>query len=162
MNIKDKMFWNACQIAKVHSRCRSRQIGSVLVKDDVIAALGWNGPPEGILPCNEGWYFDRTGKKIEGCPRYDMGFKSGQGLEHCIAVHSERSCLIHAAKKDVPAEGGILYMTCGIPCKDCMVEIIEAGIKEIVVTDKNGFYDEQSKYLLENSNLKVREWDLDE
>jgi deoxycytidylate deaminase len=46
-------------------------------------------------------------------------------------------------------------MDCGIPCTPCLVEIINAGIKEIVIT-KYAFYDISAKYLLEHSDLKFR------
>ena len=46
-------------------------------------------------------------------------------------------------------------MDCGIPCTPCLVEIINAGIKEIVVT-KLQFYDQSSQYLLQHGTLSVR------
>ena len=64
-----------------------------------------------------------------------MHFRSGEGLEHCIAVHAERSALIHAAVKGISTVGLYMYMTCGISCKDCMVEILEAGIGSLIVTE---------------------------
>lgn len=155
----DRLFWIACKEAEKESRCLSRQIGAVLVRNNIILTHGYNGPPEGIKKCNEGWYKE-SNPDCKICPRYDMGFKSGQGLEYCIAVHAERSALIHAAQKGISTEGSDLYMTCGMPCKDCLVEIIEAGIKNLIVTDINNIYDRQSRYLFECSNLHIREWDL--
>ena len=46
-------------------------------------------------------------------------------------------------------------MDCGIPCTPCLVEIINAGIEEIIVT-KISFYDRSAAYVLDNSNLKFR------
>jgi len=95
---------------------------------------------------------------LEGkCPRYvpEMGFKSGEGLEWCVAGHAERNALINAAKLGIKTDGCKLYMDCGIPCTPCLVEIINAGIEEIIVSSWH-VYDQSAEYLLKESNLKVR------
>lgn len=91
------------------------------------------------------------------CPRYvpEMGFKSGQGLEWCVAGHAERNSLINAARYGIATDGTILYMDCGMPCTPCLVEIINAGVKEIVVTSFNS-YDVSAPYTLKQSDLKMR------
>jgi deoxycytidylate deaminase len=52
-----------------------------------------------------------------------------------------------------------MYLTCSIPCSPCLVEIINAGIKEIVVT-KMEYYDIMSEYLLKHSKLLVRQYEF--
>jgi len=98
---------------------------------------------------------------LEGkCPRYvpEMGFKSGEGLEWCVAGHAERNALINAARAGIKTKNTIMYMDCGIPCTPCLVEIVNAGVKEIVVT-KWQFYDTSSEYLLKESGLPCRVYD---
>jgi dCMP deaminase len=148
MKYTDKEFYDACLYAASKSRCLSRQIGTALGQGGVLLITGWNGPPRGVPPCNEGWYKELSGKDVNGCPRQDMGHKSGEGIEWCIAVHAERSALINAARYGIKTQGCTLYMSCGVPCTPCLVEIIEAEIAEIVLTDDKLFYDVQSKYLL--------------
>lgn len=95
---------------------------------------------------------------LEGkCPRYvpEMGFKSGQGLEFCVAGHAERNALINAARMGICTKGTILYMDCGTPCTPCLAEIINAGVEEIVITREH-YYDQSAEYLLKNSGLKWR------
>ena len=41
-----------------------------------------------------------------------------------------------------------------------LIEIINAGVSEIVVTDIRDRYDNMSEYLIEHSNLKIREFDI--
>ncbi len=59
-----------------------------------------------------------------------------------------------------------MYMTCGISCKDCMVEIIEAGIGALIVIEDyretGNWYDARSEYLVKQSKIPIREWDLEE
>ena len=81
--------------------------------------------------------------------------KSGEGLEWCVAGHAERNALINAARFGIETKGTTMYMDCGTPCTPCLVEIINAGIEEIVIT-KEHYYDQSAEYLLKESGLKWR------
>lgn len=165
----DRFFLSICDEVSKQSSCLSRQIGSVLVRDSTIIGTGYNGPPRGVPHCGERYKIDPElreylkSKNIDPdkpriertCPRYIMGYKSGEGLQWCIAGHAERNSLINAARMGIKTKGTILYMNCGIPCTPCLVEIINAGVEEIVVS-KLSFYDSSAKYLLDNSSLKYR------
>lgn len=163
MKYTDKDFYNACLYGESKSRCLSRHIGAVLGKDGDMLITGWNGPPKGVPACNAGWYFDITAKLVNKCPRQDMGHKSGEGVDECIAVHAERSALINAARCGLKTEGLTMYMSCGVPCSPCLVEIMDAGIAEIVCTDVNGYYDKRAEYLANQAKLngmKIRVFDF--
>jgi len=165
----DKYFYGIASAVGKNSSCLSRQIGCLLVKDKTIICEGYNGPPRGIPHCDERYKIDEElrnylqSKKInpddgrfeKKCPRQVMGYKSGQGLQWCVAGHAERNALINAARMGIKTKYCTLYMDCGIPCTPCLVEIINAGIKEIVVS-KFTFYDVSAKYLLDNGDLKFR------
>lgn len=173
----DPWFLELCNTVAKKSQCLSRKIGSVLVKDNSVISTGYNGPPRGVKTCDERWctdkalreranfgnrFIDINGKfykeHLEGkCPRYipELGFKSGEGLDICVAGHSERNSLINAARLGIQTKGCKLYMNCGIPCHVCLTEIINAGIEEIIVT-KFQYYDFSSEYLLKESVLSAR------
>lgn len=165
----DKYYLQLCDTVASNSKCLSRRIGSILVRDKSIISTGYNGPPRGIMTCKERLLHDniiikelekRNIDRMEAynanlCPRQIMGFKSGKGLEWCPAGHSERNCLINAARAGICTKGAIIYMACGIPCGDCYIELINAGIVEIVCT-KLKYYDDKSKYLQQYSDIKVR------
>ena len=169
----DQYFLNICDVISENSKCYSRKVGAIIVKDKSIISTGYNGPPRGVPPCDERYnnMLDtglvkefikrdipyRSG--IKNCPRRILNFKSREGLEWCVAGHGERNALINAARVGVSVKDCIMYMNCAVPCSPCLVEIINAGISEIVVT---GFdhYDMMSKYLIEQSKLKVRTYEL--
>jgi len=176
----DKWYHELCMVVAKKSQCHSRQIGAVLVKDKAVISQGYNGPPRGVMPCDERWAVDENMKKkagfenltigefdtkyyrdLEGiCPRYvsEMGFKSGEGLEWCVAGHAERNAIINAARNGIKTKDTKLYMDCGIPCTPCLVEVINSGIEEIIVT-KMVYYDVSAEYVLKNSNLRYRVYD---
>jgi len=116
------------------------------VKDKSIISTGYNGPPRGISHC-EGVF----------CPRQLQGFKSGEGLHLCPATHAEANCIAQAAKNGISTAGSIMYVTCNVPCKNCLAVIINAGIEEVVCTSLD-FYNELSSYLITQSDLIVRKY----
>ena len=167
----DEYFYNvAVQVAR-NSKCFSRKIGAVLVKDKNIISSGYNGPPRGIPTCDKRWQIDPPfiasyhGQleyltEVEGkCPRYALGAKSGEMMDLCPAGHAEENSILNCARLGIATKDTIMYMTCGIPCGKCMIKIINSGVKELVVT-KFAYYDDTSKYLLANSDVKVRLFDF--
>ena len=46
--------------------------------------------------------------------------------------HAERSAIYNAVRRGKSTNGCIIYLSCGIPCTDCMRAIISSGIKIIV------------------------------
>ncbi len=155
----DKYYYNICAEVADNSKCLSRQIGAILVRDKCIISTGYNGGPRGTQRCDQRPDIEDQFKQEGVCPRYAMGYKSGQGLEYCTAAHGEENSILMCARMGVVAKDAIMYMTCGIPCKNCMIKIINVGIKELVVT-KMDLYDEISKYLLESSDVNVRLYDF--
>ena len=175
---RDQWFYNITLSVGSYSKCHSRKIGAVLVKDNSVISTGYNGPPRGVPTCDQRWVIDKAFKEKYGhhlepdnekgttpqdpkgvCPRRIIGFPSGEGLGMCPAGHAERNALINAARLGIKTDNTKIYMSCAVPCTPCMVEIINAGVNEIVCSSMN-IYDETAMYLLENSDLKVRIYDF--
>ena len=142
----DEYFKNLSYVVASNSKCLSRHIGAVLVQNKAVISTGYNGPPRGIPPC--------PGPK---CPRTTLGFLSGEGLHLCPATHAEANCIAQAAMNGVVTKGATMYVTCGVPCKNCLALIINAGIKEVVCTSLD-WYDSLSPFIVEHSNLIIREY----
>ena len=145
----DIHFMKEAKLWMERSKCLSRQIGAVLVQGKHVIATGYNGPPSGVPHCDRrddtGRYVEKGiilttsgGEHVNTCPRQRMGFKSGEGMEHCVAIHAEINPIMQAAKMGIATDGATLYAYCGTPCINCMKEIIQAGIKRIVCLGKSG------------------------
>ncbi len=117
----------AIQVAK-NSKCKSRQIGAVLVRDKSIIATGYNGPARGVPACWE-------------CARSDR-----KSLKNCPAAHAESNCIANAARMGVCTMDSVMFVTCEIPCKDCLSILINAGIC-LVYTTSDKFYDATASYI---------------
>lgn len=167
----DEYYYNVAKQSARNSKCFSRRIGAILVKDKCIISTGYNGPPRGIPTCDKRWKIDddfisKYGDKIDGnteivgkCPRYVLGAKSGEMMHLCVAGHAEENTILNCARLGISTKGTTMYMTCGIPCSKCLIKIIGGGVKELVVT-KFTYYDESSRYLIQNSDIKVRLFDF--
>ena len=131
----------ACLVAK-RATCLRRSVGAVLVKDKRILATGYNGSPKGMAHCLD-----------TGCLREKLKVPSGQRQELCRGLHAEQNVLIQSALYGISSENSTLYVT-NQPCVICAKMIINAGIKEIVISD--GYPDELAKKFLKEAKIKIR------
>jgi len=178
MNRWDTYFHNLCIIVASKSPCLSRKIGALLVRDKSIVSTGYNGPPRGVPHCGtERLQHDKLlievfidiyglkegeiwpGEIKEVCPRKIMGYESGTHMELCPAQHAEENAVSNAARNGVSVLGTTLYMNSVIPCKNCFGTLINAGIEEIVIKDATP-YDKHTQFIIDHSNIKIREFEL--
>jgi len=124
---KDIFYMQMAKLVRQRSKCASRKIGAVLVRDDNVLAWGCNGSPPKVDLCQ-----DDTGV----CPRQEANYPSGQGLHLCPAQHAERNAILQAAKHGIATKDAILYCYCGLPCMECWKAIICAGIQRVVYLTK--------------------------
>ncbi len=172
MNKWDNYFLNICNEVASNSKCFSRKIGAILVRDNIIISTGYNGPARNIPDCYERILNDKNLRKtlealnidvkdesIAGiCPRRLLQYKSGEGLEVCPAVHAEKNCLLSAARSGICTKNSIIYMNATIvSCTQCFSAMINAGIKELVLI-KNIMYDITNGWVINNSDIKIREF----
>jgi len=178
----DHYFYNMAATVASNSKCMSRMIGAVLVRDKRVVSTGYNGPPVGVPICNRRWEEDkhlrelyaeqnnlqeaevvemiRKGHFLSKCPRRYINHESSQGLEWCVAGHAEENAIVNAARLGTEAKGTKMYMTCNIPCSKCLVKILNAGIDEIIVTGFELYDGPSSSYLMKTSGLKVRKYNF--
>ena len=131
--MNDIEYMKEAKATTLDSTCRKKQLGCVLKFTDGSYIQGTNGAPKPLQPCTP-------------CPRLcDQG---GTNLDKCRAVHAERQAILKAANRGFATDGAVLYSYMGVPCKDCLLELIEAGISEIVCI-KETYYDSLSEFILQ-------------
>ena len=138
----DEYFLDVAKLVSKRATCLRRSVGSVLVKDKRILATGYNGAPAGLKHC-----FDI------GCIRQKLKIPSGERHELCRALHAEQNALIQASLYGISVKGSSLYSTC-TPCVICAKMLINAGIKEIFVSD--GYPDKMALDFLKEAKIKVK------
>lgn len=143
---KDIQFLQMARLISERSKCSSRHVGAVLVRDGSCIGEGYNGSPRGCSLCQN---------PNEQCRRRTMGFGPGQGLEFCPASHAEMNCIVQAARNGISTKDATMFCWCGRPCKWCMALIINAGIKRLVYLEIEKEYDELSGEMLAESDIEV-------
>lgn len=164
----DEYFYGVAAQAARNSKCFSRRIGAVLVRDNSILGTGYNSPPRGVPTCDHRWLLDkslntrpeRNFKYLVGkCPRKVLGYRSGEGMELCPASHAEESAIVNCARMGIATKDASLYLTCGTPCSKCAIKIINSGIQEVIVSSLQQ-YDDMAQYLFDNSTVSIRVYDF--
>ncbi|MEN8717649.1 MAG: dCMP deaminase family protein [Sulfurovum sp.] len=115
--ISDNNFINIAKEIATASKCVSKQVGAVIVKDGRILSTGYNGTPAGYTNCKDHWNGEYTKEHHDWSKTYE--------------IHAEMNALIWAARKGISIEDGTIYVTLE-PCSECSKNLIAAGIKEIV------------------------------
>jgi dCMP deaminase len=115
--LNDKNFINIAKEIASASKCVSKQVGAVIVKDGRILSTGYNGTPAGYKNCCEHWDGKYTSEHHLWSKTYE--------------IHAEMNAIIWAARKGISVEGATIYVTLE-PCADCSKNIIQSGIKRIV------------------------------
>lgn len=119
----DEVFMQLAQLISQRTACRYHQTGVVFVdKNHRIISLGYNGPTEGDLHCNE-----------VGCAKVD-GNPETKKLERCRGAHAEINGIINA-QDTTRLRGATLYCVL-FPCYDCMKALNNVGVSEIVYCEK--------------------------
>ena len=138
----DEYFIAIANLVSTRSTCLRRHVGAVLVKDKNILATGYNGAPSNITHC------DKT-----GCLRIKLNVPSGQRHELCRGLHAEQNAFLQAALHGKSLKDSILYSTIQ-PCIICTKMIINAGIKEVVISGE--YPDKMSVGFLKEAKIKLR------
>jgi len=158
----DNHWMEQAKLTSTMSRCPSRQLGAVIVRDDKFqVSSGFNGPPMGFPnPSTPEWgnliqkkYGPRTKVINESarvivpwkdwinlCPRKLLGVESGTQLHLCPCSHAERNAISIAARLGHSIEGCTIYVSAEIGiCRDCAIDIVNAGITKVVTTHLNPY-----------------------
>jgi dCMP deaminase len=104
----DEYFMSIALLASCRSPCQRLNVGSVIVKNNRLISMGYNG-------------------YISGAPHIS---RVQDNHEQSI-IHSEVNALSDCAKRGVSLEGAKIYVT-HYPCPNCFKSIAACGIKEVV------------------------------
>lgn len=115
--LNDKNFIRIAAEIATASKCVSKQVGAVIVKDGRILSTGYNGTPAGYINCREYWKDEYTSGHHEWSKTFE--------------IHAEMNAIIWAARKGISIEGATIYVTLE-PCSECSKNIVATGIKRIV------------------------------
>lgn len=118
----------AREVAKL-SHCKRLQVGCVVMKDERIVSVGYNGTPKGFT------------NECEDC----------DGKTNDIVIHAEANAIAFAAKNGIAIDGCTLYIT-HAPCYSCSRLIVQSGINCVIYSED---YHSDGLVLLSDAGIKI-------
>lgn len=132
-----------------HSYAKRRKVGAVIVKDDRIISIGYNGMPTG-------WTNDCEDVVTPSLP-YLQG--DGPTLKTKPEVlHAESNAIAKLAKSSESGNGASLFVTCS-PCLDCAKLIYQSGIQEVFYNQK--YRNDDGIEFLTKCNIPVKKLEIE-
>ena len=146
--LNDKNFINIAFELATASKCVSKQVGAVIVKDGRILSTGYNGTPAGFTNCRDHWNDEYTSEHHEWSKTYE--------------IHAEMNAIIWAAREGISIEGATIYVTLE-PCSECSKNVIASGIKRIVyATPYEHTHSEVISKFIEDNGVIIEKLQSDE
>jgi len=145
--VLDKIYMNIAREVSTLSRCNRNKVGCVIVKDNNILSMGYNGTPTGMNNDCEDVVVDTYLKNI--------GIDDTIATTKWYVLHAESNAIAKMARSINGCEGATLYTTMS-PCKECAKLIIQAGIKEVIFHESYGKDPEIPLDLLKECNVQTK------
>lgn len=141
----DEYYLEICKVVAARSKDPNTKLGCIIVGPaHEIRTTGYNSFPRGI--------------------RDDVPERLVRPEKYLWIEHAERNAICNAARCGTPLEGCTLYVEI-MPCMDCARAIVQAGIREVVVSAtrmaqySSAYYDEHfgnSEILLTEAKVLIR------
>ncbi len=109
----DRRYLRMARVWAENSYCKRRQVGALIVKENMIISDGYNGTPSGFENVCE----DET------------------GITKPYVLHAEANAITKVAASTNNSQGATIYITAS-PCLECAKLIIQSGIKRVVYDDE--------------------------
>lgn len=108
----DEYFMSLAFLASTRSSCERLHVGCIIVKDNRVVSMGYNG-------------------FLAGAPHESVVTNNHEQA----TVHAEQNAICDAARRGVVIEGSIAYVT-HYPCVICTKLLVSSGIKKIYYSEE--------------------------
>jgi len=150
------------------SSARRLHVGAIVVKDDRIISIGYNGTPSGWdNNCEDKKYMDRDAggwlspDEIEfqwpnleqQYPKESNTWKRYKLVTKPEVLHAETNAIAKLAKNGDSSNGAVLFVT-HAPCLDCAKLVYQSGINSVYY--RNAYRDESGIQFLEKAGVSVK------
>ena len=105
----DQRYLEMARIWAKNSYCTRRQVGALVVKNNMIISDGYNGTPSG----------------------FENVCEDDNGVTKPYVLHAEANAITKLARSSNNSDGATIYITAS-PCIECAKLIIQSGIKRVV------------------------------
>ena len=126
----DKRYLRMAKIWAENSYCQRRQVGALIVKNQMIISDGYNGTPAG----------------------FENICEDDNNVTKPYVLHAEANAITKVAASNNNSSGATIYITSS-PCIECAKLIIQAGIKRVVFSER--YHTVEGINLLERAGIII-------
>jgi dCMP deaminase len=117
-------FMKTAETFALLSTARRKKVGAIIVKDNRIISIGYNGTPSG--------WDNNCEDKIYTSP-WQSEYMDEEGITYSLktkpeVIHAEMNAIAKLAKSTESGDGSSMFITCA-PCIECAKMIAQSGIK---------------------------------
>ena len=144
--MKDKFVQAHMKVAKIYadlSYAKRKKVGAVIVRDDRILSIGYNGTPAGWDNRCEDSVLWHKEKQLPGVLL----------VTKPEVLHAETNAIAKLAASTESGKGASLFIYPYSPCMECAKLIYQSGINEVYFTEK--YQDEDGLDFLKKAGVKV-------
>ena len=145
------------------SHARRLHVGAIVVKDDRIISIGYNGMPTGWdNNCEHNEYYNPHNSYSGEFASYEYDHLDEDGTMYRLktnpeVLHAETNAIAKLARSSESGLDATLFVTHS-PCLDCAKIIYQSGIKHVYyATD---YRDDSGITFLRNSGIQVEQLDV--
>ena len=145
-------YMKTAEIFAELSHARRLHVGAIVVKDDRIISIGYNGMPAG-------WDNNCEYEVTEFQTEYGVGSKlvnTGELKTKPEVLHAETNAIAKLAKSNESGLGATMFVT-HAPCLDCAKLIYQSGISSVLY--RNAYRDTSGVEFLKKSGVKIEQLD---
>ena len=144
--MKEKFIDAHMKAAEVYAELSSAKrlhVGCVIVKDNTIIGIGYNGMPSGWdNVCEVIKHTDFTGTVVT--------------MSKPEVLHAETNAIAKVAKSTNSTDGATMFIT-HAPCLDCAKLVYQSGINSVYY--RNTYKNDDGLKFLEKCNIKVEKYE---
>jgi len=134
------------------STAKRLQVGAIIVKDERIISIGYNGTPPGWdNNCEDEVINDVILKSDEIGTSYPIEYTTVLKTKPEV-IHAEANAIAKLAKSSESGDGSTMFLTHS-PCMDCAKQIFTAGIRKVYFSQY--YRSDEGLRFLEKCNVKV-------
>ena len=124
--MKPRLLQAYMQTAKIFadlSHARRLHVGAIVVKDDRIISIGYNGMPAG-------WDNNCEDESVEPYAGFEGSIHRIVLKTKPEVLHAESNSISKLARSSVSGDGSVMFVT-HAPCIDCAKLIFQSGIRQV-------------------------------
>jgi dCMP deaminase len=124
--MKPRLLEAYMQTAKIFadlSHARRLHVGAIVVKDDRIISIGYNGMPAG-------WDNNCEDETVDSYSGFEGAIHSSRLKTKPEVLHAESNAISKLARSSESGDGSVMFVT-HAPCIDCAKLIFQSGIRQV-------------------------------